>query len=151
MRVNPLVCVEWDEVTSHDHWESVIVFGRYEELSGVEGENVEPPTRAPMRATPSPDEEEQGLELRRAHAILREHTNWWQPGLAAYAASKHRDHTEPFRPLYYRIRIDRITGHRATPAVGDREASIAHASDRRHETWMQKALRRVVGKSAPVL
>jgi nitroimidazol reductase NimA-like FMN-containing flavoprotein (pyridoxamine 5'-phosphate oxidase superfamily) len=32
MRANPLVCVEFDEVTTDDRWVSVIVFGRYEEL-----------------------------------------------------------------------------------------------------------------------
>ena len=32
MRVNPLVCVQADEVMSPQHWVSVVVFGRYEEL-----------------------------------------------------------------------------------------------------------------------
>src|SRR5579871_3933811 len=32
MRANPLVCVEVDDVTAPDHWVSVIITGRYEEL-----------------------------------------------------------------------------------------------------------------------
>src|SRR4029453_7250329 len=32
MRGNPLVCVEADEIINHDHWASVVVRGRYEEL-----------------------------------------------------------------------------------------------------------------------
>ena len=33
MRDNPLVCVEADEVRAHNEWASVVVLGRYEELS----------------------------------------------------------------------------------------------------------------------
>jgi nitroimidazol reductase NimA-like FMN-containing flavoprotein (pyridoxamine 5'-phosphate oxidase superfamily) len=32
MRANPRVCIEADEITAPDHWVSVIVQGRYEEL-----------------------------------------------------------------------------------------------------------------------
>ena len=35
MRVNPLVCIEMDEVVSPQRWTSVLVFGRYEELPDV--------------------------------------------------------------------------------------------------------------------
>ena len=48
MRANPRVCVEWDEVEEYDRWVSVIVFGRYEELSDAA---PEAPTRSP-RAPP---------------------------------------------------------------------------------------------------
>src|SRR5947207_9265572 len=41
MRANPLVCVEVDEVEAHDQGVSVIVFGRYEELTpGSDGARV---------------------------------------------------------------------------------------------------------------
>ena len=33
MRSNPLVCVEWDEVQAGDQWTSIVIFGRYEELT----------------------------------------------------------------------------------------------------------------------
>ena len=32
MRQNPLVCLEFDELTTHGQWASVVVFGHYEEL-----------------------------------------------------------------------------------------------------------------------
>src|SRR6185436_5481406 len=32
MRLNPRVCVEVDEITSHTSWTSIILDGRYEEL-----------------------------------------------------------------------------------------------------------------------
>jgi nitroimidazol reductase NimA-like FMN-containing flavoprotein (pyridoxamine 5'-phosphate oxidase superfamily) len=150
MRANSLVCVEWDEVTNYDHWESVIVFGRYEELSsGEAGEDTGQPPRLPMRAADLHSEDEQASGLRRAYELLREYPTWWQPGIAAYAASEHRDHIEPFKPLYYRIHIDRITGHRARPKVEVNEASMTSRPDRAHESWMRKVLRRVSGKSAP--
>ncbi len=34
MRYNPLVCLEVDEVEDSEHWTSVVIFGRYEELPG---------------------------------------------------------------------------------------------------------------------
>ncbi len=33
LRANPLACLEVDEITDTQQWTSVIVFGRYEELS----------------------------------------------------------------------------------------------------------------------
>jgi uncharacterized protein len=124
MRANPLVCVEWDEVASYDRWASVIVFGRYEELpvtseGGQEGQK----TRAPARAAPwhySPENEQ---ERTRALALLQEYAVWWQPGYAAYVARDHDPTEDPYSIVYYRIRIDKITGHRATPrAVAEKAA-----------------------------
>jgi nitroimidazol reductase NimA-like FMN-containing flavoprotein (pyridoxamine 5'-phosphate oxidase superfamily) len=94
MRANPMVCFEWDEVADYNQWTSVIVFGQYEEL----------------KTTP-----EWERELLHAHELLQRYAMWWQPGSAAFAASAHRDRSEPFTPIFYRIRIDRLTGHRATP------------------------------------
>jgi nitroimidazol reductase NimA-like FMN-containing flavoprotein (pyridoxamine 5'-phosphate oxidase superfamily) len=115
MRANPRVCVEWDEVARYDQWVSVIAFGRYEELPDfVAGGSDCPPGRSPMRAT-APEPSEEDRERQRAQELLQQHTTWWQPGAAAYAASDHRDRSQPFRALYYRIRIDQVTGHQASP------------------------------------
>ena len=88
MRSNPLVCLEIDEMTSHFRWMSVVVFGRYEELSDA------------------PEHEDA-----RAHAldVLQERDMWWQPASVATERREQRP------PLFYRIHIDRMTGHRATP------------------------------------
>jgi uncharacterized protein len=100
MRANPLVCVEWDEVERYDRWFSVIAYGRYEELT------PDPETRL--------DDEELGREIHRANELLREHSaNWWQPGSAAFACRTHCDPTRAWTPIYYRIRIERVTGRRA--------------------------------------
>jgi nitroimidazol reductase NimA-like FMN-containing flavoprotein (pyridoxamine 5'-phosphate oxidase superfamily) len=146
MRANPLVCVEFDEVVDFDQWESVIAFGRYEEL--YDGAAGGPTVRAPMRATSMSTDNEEPQPWRRAHELLRERKTWWQPGVAAFAASEHRDHSQTFAPLYYRIHIERITGHRAVPESRDREPLATPARARAGEGWMRKALRRIRGGTA---
>lgn len=143
MRANPLVCVEWDEVAGFDRWESVIAFGHYEELFAAEGGQPEQQTRPPMRATPTEVAEDECPPWRRAHQLLQEHTAWWEPGAAAFAASDHRDHTQEFKPLYYRIHIERITGHRAVPEARH-GATVTPARSRADEGWMRKILRRIM-------
>ncbi|MFZ0750452.1 MAG: pyridoxamine 5'-phosphate oxidase family protein [Pyrinomonadaceae bacterium] len=92
MRANPLVCVEVDNITSHDESKSVIVFGRYEELSDI-------PENKYAR--------EQALAL-----LQRRSAWWWEP---ACICEDHRDSPHSCRPVAYRIHIDRISGHHATP------------------------------------
>lgn len=89
MRQNDQVCVQVDEMESARNWQSVVVFGTYEELP----------------ATPQ-WERERG----RAWSLLQQHANWWEPGdlkpvsQAAAGASAH---------LFYRIRINTLTGRQA--------------------------------------
>ncbi|MDQ2947780.1 MAG: hypothetical protein M3Y27_17905, partial [Acidobacteriota bacterium] len=122
---NPLVCFECDEVPSYDQWVSVIGFGVYEEL---------------------PDNSEFGKERLHAWTLLGKDPTWWMAGSAAYVARDHPDPNQPFDPLYYRIRIDHITGHRAVPDDAAPAASIASAPVREGEGWLRKALRRIAGK-----
>lgn len=91
MRTNPLVCVEADDIVSQHQWKTVIAFGRYEEM---------------------PDTPEWKRERDYAYELLRRRAMWWQP---AYVASTHRGVPHSLEPVLYRIRIDQITGHRATP------------------------------------
>lgn len=92
MRANPLVCVQVDELTSADEWMSVIVFGRYEELPD------------------SPDfkhARDQALAL-----LQRRSAWWWEP---ACICEDHRDSPHSCTPVTYRIHIDHLSGHHATP------------------------------------
>lgn len=89
MRSNPLVCFEVDEVKNHNNWMSVVVFGQYEEL---------------------PDTPENEMARTRAHAFLQKRVMWWEP---AYISQEHRDQPHSLTPVFFRISIDRITGHRA--------------------------------------
>ena len=91
MRENPLVCVEADEVLAHNHWASVVVFGRYEEL---------------------PDKPEYAEARRQAQSVLEKRALWWQTG---YAASQSRRGPKPAAPVFYCIHIEDLSGHKATP------------------------------------
>jgi uncharacterized protein len=88
MRKNPLVCVEVEELTSSNDWTTVIILGRYEELRNT------------------PEFERQRI---RAHELLSSRPMWWQP---AYAAGTTSDR-ENEEPVYFRINVEKITGHRA--------------------------------------
>ena len=89
-RLNPLVCFEVDEVVSHNEWMSIVVFGRYEEL---------------------PDEPEYENQRIRAHAFLQKRAMWWEP---AYISQEHRDQPHSLTPIFFRIHVEKMTGHRAT-------------------------------------
>lgn len=89
MRSNPSVCFEVDEVKNHNHWRSVVVVGRYEEL---------------------PDIPEYEMPRRHAHAFLQKRVMWWEP---AYISQEHRDQPHSLTPIFFRINIEQMTGLRA--------------------------------------
>jgi nitroimidazol reductase NimA-like FMN-containing flavoprotein (pyridoxamine 5'-phosphate oxidase superfamily) len=87
MRANPKVCVQTD-IQSEGEWVSVIVNGRYEELT-------EPRYTA---------------ERKHANTLLAQRYDWWLNALA------HRRMTlgdSSIEPLFFRIHIDSMTGLRA--------------------------------------
>ena len=90
LRANPLACLEVDAVESPQRWTSVIVLGQYEEL---------PDTR-------------EGFAAREfAFKLLQERLpNWWEPG---YARTIIDGAERPLVPIYYRISVSEISGHRA--------------------------------------
>lgn len=120
MRANPLVCVEVDEVTDDDQWVSVIGTGHYEELPDTAtGADTHGPQHD-SRHRPCADEEceVEVNEQERAWLLLKSiHPRWWEPGCTAWASRVHRDPAAPLTFVYYRIRLDRITGHQAIPDV----------------------------------
>ena len=87
MRQNPKVCVEVDDITDKDHWITVVVFGRYEELGDAADD----------------------LEARNtAHDLFAGRREWWLPAAAKVGAQEHH------QPVLYRVQIDRLTGRRAS-------------------------------------
>lgn len=92
MRTNPLVCVETDVTHASREWVSVIVFGRYEELS---------------------DAPDWTREREIANEVLQRRATWWQP---AYVATTHHREIHSMTPVFFRIKIEQITGRRAIPA-----------------------------------
>lgn len=89
MRANPKVCLEVEELATRDHWSTVVVTGRYEEIHD------------------DPDERE---ARRRAEGLFQMRPEWWFPAAAKLPSSEHQ-HT-----VLYRINIDRVTGRRAARA-----------------------------------
>lgn len=115
-RVNPLVCFEVDKVVSHNEWMSIVVFGRYEEL---------------------PDTPEYQNERVRAHAFLQKRVMWWEP---ACISQEHREQPHSLTPIFFRIHIDKITGHRATfdkPEAMPESLPVAGSNDR---GWLARLL-----------
>ena len=98
MRANPNVCFEIDEVKSHNDWMSVIVFGRYEEL---------------------PDKPEFAEARERAYSFIHKRAMWWEP---AYISHAQRDDVDSLIPIFFRIHIDEMTGHRANSDGGEAAA-----------------------------
>lgn len=94
MRANPLVCLEVDERTDRERWVSVVVSGRFQELL---------------------DTPEFAVERAEAQAALHQHAMWWE--YTSIPAAEWRRKREPFASIFYRIHIDKMTGHRATPAA----------------------------------
>ena len=84
------MCFEVDEVVNHNDWMSIIVFGRYEEL---------------------PDKPEYENARIQAHAYLQKRIMWWEP---AYISQEHREQPHSLTPIFFRIHIEKMTGHRAT-------------------------------------
>lgn len=124
MRSNPLVCVQVDDVTDSTRWMSIVLFGRYEEL--VENPEEEQQrlgeqlierlrTRVPGQQAPAPLPGSPEHQARlRAHSLLQQHPEWWEPG---FASAELRDSQGAVQPVFYRICIDHITGRRAIPAT----------------------------------
>lgn len=110
MRMNPLVCVEVDEIKRQDEWVSVIIFGRYEEL---------------------PDSSQFEAERAYAHGLFSRHAMWWQP---AFVATEHRGEAQDAQPIYFRILIEKMTGHRAV-ADAKEEQGQAEQPAASHHWW----------------
>jgi uncharacterized protein len=91
MRANPLVCVEADELVSPQDWATVIVLGKYEELL---------------------DTPQYEVYRRRAYDLLQGRPVWWEPG---YVKTVLHAKPRPMEPMYFRIHIDQISGHRGVP------------------------------------
>lgn len=90
LRANPLACVEVDAVESPRQWTSVIVLGRYEEL---------------------PDTHDGFAAREFAFNLLQKKTPiWWEPG---YAATIIDGTQRPLVPIYFRISVSEISGHKA--------------------------------------
>jgi nitroimidazol reductase NimA-like FMN-containing flavoprotein (pyridoxamine 5'-phosphate oxidase superfamily) len=115
-RTNPLVCFEVDEVVSHNEWMSIVVFGRYEEL---------------------PDKPEYEKERIRAHACLQKRAMWWEP---AYISQEHRKQPHSLTPIFFRIHIEKMTGHCATFDRSRADPTSAPAVRSHKRGWLKRLI-----------
>jgi len=90
MRANPKVCMEIDEIASQSQWESVVVNGRYRELS-------------------EPLDE---VEVSRARKLLGTRHRWWINVLAERRTQTDDDLS--IAPLFFSIDIESLIGLRAS-------------------------------------
>lgn len=142
MRSNPLVCVELDDVENCEQWTSIVIFGRYEELPEQPGtpewdqdqrraHEPSQPMVPPKPATSTP-----GQQARlHAYALLQQHAEWWEPGLAS---GTHHNPDQPLAPIFYRIRIDRVTGRRAMSGSGGPIRSRTSFTARDEPGWLRR-------------
>jgi len=136
---------------------SVIAFGRFEELPETAGKD-EARLRAPERlrhaveAIPpwsadsghrQYDDMGRDNERERAWRVLKTDPVWSEPCFAAWKARAQRDSAEPFIPVYYRIRIDRVTGQKATWDTRDVASYAAPAPPAGRFGWLRKTITRV--------
>ena len=89
MRANPKVCVQTDQIENQGEWISVIVHGEYEEL-------------------PEP---QYTAERKHASSLLAKRHHWW---LNALGERQMRVAENSIEPLFFRIRIQSMSGLRAT-------------------------------------
>lgn len=115
MRENPLVCIEADEISSLQDWATVVVFGTYEEL---------------------PDTPEYEAHRKNAYDLLQRRPVWWEP---AYTKTVLREKTRPTDPVYFRIFIDQITGHRGVPDSTSDEQQTS--TDAPSVGWFRRVMR----------
>jgi uncharacterized protein len=99
MRLNPLVCVQVEEIRGHDDWTSVVVFGQYVEI---------------------PNGREFAKSRAQIRSLLQKRALWWQSG---YTASQIRRKPKPPISVFFYIRIEEISGLRATPDTREKSDS----------------------------
>jgi nitroimidazol reductase NimA-like FMN-containing flavoprotein (pyridoxamine 5'-phosphate oxidase superfamily) len=116
MRANPLVCVEADQMR-RELWATVVVFGRYEELC---------------------DTPEFQSERMFAFNLLQQRAMWWEHG----GTKKMPGGTPALVPVFYRIKIEQITGRCAASEQEVPDTKQAKAGPDEQE-WLHKMFRRV--------
>lgn len=91
MRANPLVCLQAGEFHGQSDWRSVVIEGRYEELS---------------------DTPQWESERNHAWSLLQKHVNWWEPG--GFKPQQDQTSLDASPHIFFRIMIENMTGRRAS-------------------------------------
>jgi nitroimidazol reductase NimA-like FMN-containing flavoprotein (pyridoxamine 5'-phosphate oxidase superfamily) len=116
MRTNPLVCLEFEEITTDRVWATLIVYGRYEEL---------------------PHTAENEGARRVADRLFQRHIMWWEPATVPFDGHERRP------PIVFRIHIASFTGRRTIyePSPREGEDPLTNSERPRWLTQMWRRLR----------
>ena len=106
MRANPKVCLQTDEIKNQSEWVSVVVNGDYEEL-------VEPQHTA---------------KRQHASSLFAKRYHWW---LNSLGERQMRVGDKSIEPLFFRIRIQSMSGQSRSAHDRSRTASPANPRSRR--------------------
>jgi nitroimidazol reductase NimA-like FMN-containing flavoprotein (pyridoxamine 5'-phosphate oxidase superfamily) len=87
MRQQPKVCLAVEDLTDKNHWTTVLVFGRYEELT---------------------DSADDKAALEAVMELFKQRPEWWLPAVAKVGTR------ESHETVIYRVTIDQLTGRRAS-------------------------------------
>jgi nitroimidazol reductase NimA-like FMN-containing flavoprotein (pyridoxamine 5'-phosphate oxidase superfamily) len=117
MRANPRVCVEMDELTSRRCWESVIIFGEYEELTDT-------PEYAHARSD--------------AQSLFQRHPVWWEPATVPIAGH----HSGP--SILFRVLIRHMSGRRAR-ADSEEAPRLSDAASEKRLHGLQAIMQKIFG------
>jgi hypothetical protein len=121
MRTNPRVCVEVDDITDQFNWTTVVVEGRYEEL-----------TKAPAHEA----------ARKRAYALFQSRPDWWYPA----GGKTHKSRSSPDRaPVIYRIQIESVSGREAARNKVRPTPPKVRAASAKAPTWWSHVLRPLQG------
>lgn len=104
MRANPRVCLELDSVHRQDDWTSIVMTGRFEELT---------------------DTTEFQRERRHALRLLQKRAMWWEPGAIAPTTHVARDESAT---VVFRIDIEHLSGRRGIPGPLETAPMLGPAS-----------------------
>jgi len=157
MRSNPLVCVEVDAVDRTEHWMSIIIFGEYQELSGSLNDELVTPRKHWSSPQGSGNGWTEFIAEKQAHAyeLLQRHAGWWDPGCASRLQCTPSGEVAP---LFYRVRINRVSGRRAIPNSAARSPSTVGVAGRHNEGalhrlwhWLARPLWGTLPGCLPVL
>ena len=121
MRTNPRVCVEVDDILDQFTWTTVVVEGRYEEL-----------THAPAHET----------AMKRAYALFQNRADWWYP--AGGKTQKSRS-TPERTPVIYRIVIESVSGREAARSRATPTRARASPASAKAPHWWSDVLRPLQG------
>jgi uncharacterized protein len=86
MRTNPRVCVEVDNIVDRFNWTTVVVKGKYEELTKSAAHQA---------------------ARKRAYLLFENRPDWWYPAAGKTGTSEIRT------PVIYRIQIEQVSGRQA--------------------------------------